>query len=178
MWGSNFLGRPPAGTSHTRRSLTHDSHTPQSHTTVAHTTVIHTAATHNRQSHTRQSHTLRMSRKLSMFWLLLWGTAEVFDWSVFGQICRKNEGTLSLKRVFLEKYGHGQRNSRGIRRFSAAKCARLEPQPLRKGRNAPDSSHSHFAKTEMRPTVSSLQLLASLEMQQATFQVTMIQRHR
>ena len=32
------------------------------------------------------------------------------------------------------------------------KCARLKPQPLRKCRNAPDSSHSHFAKTEMRQT--------------------------
>ena len=121
---------------HSHTTVTHDSRTYDGHTHGSHTQPTVT--------HTRQSRTLRMSRKLSMFWLLLWGTAEVFDWSVFGQICRKNEGPLSLGRVFLEKYGHGQRNSRGIRRFSAAKCARLEPQPLRQGRNAPDSSHSHF----------------------------------
>ena len=32
------------------------------------------------------------------------------------------------------------------------KYARLEPQPLRTGRYAPNSSHSHFEKAEMRQT--------------------------
>ena len=63
------------------------------------------------------------------------------------------------------------------------KCARLEPQPLRKDRNAPDlshshfdkgrhardSSHSHFAKTEMRQTRATVtlkrQMCARLEPQ-------------
>jgi hypothetical protein len=44
------------------------------------------------------------------------------------------------------------RQTRATGTLKRQQCARLKPQPLRINRNAPDSSHSYFSKTEMRQT--------------------------
>ena len=57
-------------------------------------------------------------------------------------------------------FGAKVRETRATATSKRHKCARLEPQPLRKDRNAPDSNHSHFAKD------SSHSLFAETEMRQ------------
>ena len=102
----------------------------------------------------KQGHVSRFSREIHMFSM---SNARFLEkYSYFDgqghEIISKYRGRLRRWRVFLGSYGHVSRISREIRRLSEPKCTRHEPQPLRKGRNVPDSSHSHFAKTEMRQT--------------------------
>ena len=61
-------------------------------------------------------------------------------------------------------FGSKMCQTRATGTFKRQKCARLEPQPLRKARNAPDSSHSHFGKPEKHQT----RAIAASESQKCT----------